>query len=303
MEKIKRKENLGTILTVCGGIMWGFSGCCGQYMFEHKGVDAPWLVSIRLILAGLLLVIIGLVRNGWKQHFAIFRNQKDCKQFLLYALFGITLNQFTYFLSVEASNAGTATVLQYVFPAVVLAYVCMKERRRPNFPESAAVCLVLFGVFLLGTGGSLTSLRLSPQALFWGFMSMVSVTVYNLLAGDLVYRYGIYAVLGTGMLLGAVVTMPWIQPWSVQIVPDAAFAAALFGVVVLGTAIAYSFYLLGVSMIGPLKASLLACVEPVASVLISAVWLNTSFVFTDYLGFFCIMLTLLLLSLPRKNAS
>lgn len=296
------RQRLGTLMTLVGGVMWGFSGCCGQYMFLNKNVTAIWLVSVRLILAGLLLVGIGLAKDGWGKHFSILRNRADRRQFLLYALFGITLNQFTYFLSVEASNAGTATVLQYVFPAVVLGFVCFREKRRPNWLETLAVCLVFFGVFMLGTGGSLTSLRLTPQALLWGFLSIVSVTVYNLLAGDLVQRYGIYSVLGTGMLLGAVVTLPLARPWQGRLVLDASALLALFGVIVLGTAIAYSFYLVGVSMIGPLQASLLACVEPVASVVISAVWLRTEFVGTDLIGFACILLTLLILSLPKKIA-
>lgn len=35
----------GTIMTLAGGILWGVSGVCGQYMFQNKGVTAPWLVS------------------------------------------------------------------------------------------------------------------------------------------------------------------------------------------------------------------------------------------------------------------
>ena len=28
----KKKETLGTVMAVCGGICWGFSGCCGQFL-------------------------------------------------------------------------------------------------------------------------------------------------------------------------------------------------------------------------------------------------------------------------------
>ena len=38
----KKNETLGTIMAVCGGICWGFSGCCGQFLFEAKGAKAPW---------------------------------------------------------------------------------------------------------------------------------------------------------------------------------------------------------------------------------------------------------------------
>ena len=52
----KNKMVTGTIMTLAGGILWGVSGVCGQYMFQNKGVTAPWLVSVRLVAAGLLML-------------------------------------------------------------------------------------------------------------------------------------------------------------------------------------------------------------------------------------------------------
>ena len=37
----KKKETLGTVMAVCGGICWGFSGCCGQFLFETW--DLPFM--------------------------------------------------------------------------------------------------------------------------------------------------------------------------------------------------------------------------------------------------------------------
>lgn len=50
----KKKETLGTVMAVCGGICWGFSGCCGQFLFETRGAKAPWLVALRLLFAGII---------------------------------------------------------------------------------------------------------------------------------------------------------------------------------------------------------------------------------------------------------
>ena len=35
---------VGVLITILGGCLWGFSGACGQYLFENKGVTAGWLV-------------------------------------------------------------------------------------------------------------------------------------------------------------------------------------------------------------------------------------------------------------------
>ena len=39
-------------MALVGGTCWGFSGCCGQYLFEQKGIEAPWLVAVRLFFCG-----------------------------------------------------------------------------------------------------------------------------------------------------------------------------------------------------------------------------------------------------------
>ena len=41
------KENFfGVLLTLAGGILWGFSGACGQFLFTQKGVVSTWLVPV-----------------------------------------------------------------------------------------------------------------------------------------------------------------------------------------------------------------------------------------------------------------
>ena len=38
--KIQNRQTLGTMMALVGGTCWGFSGCCGQFLFEQKEVQA-----------------------------------------------------------------------------------------------------------------------------------------------------------------------------------------------------------------------------------------------------------------------
>ena len=109
----KKKETLGTVMAVCGGICWGFSGCCGQFLFETRGAKAPWLVALRLLFAGLIMIVMGFALHG-KRNLDVLKKKADLLRLLIFAFCGISLCQFTYFMAIEASNAGTATVLQYL---------------------------------------------------------------------------------------------------------------------------------------------------------------------------------------------
>jgi drug/metabolite transporter (DMT)-like permease len=72
-------------------------------------------------------------------------------------------------------------------------------------------------------------------------------------------------------------------------------------VVVLGNVLAFSLYMSGVPLIGPQRASLYSFAEPVTAAIISTLVLGSPFTLWDALGFGCIFLMLVLLSLPAKQ--
>ncbi len=292
---------IGNIMTVVGGICWGFSGCCGQYLFQEKGATAAWLVSLRLVGAGILLIAAGFLTGG-KRNLDIFRNRKDLVHMAVFALAGILMAQYPYFSAIQYSNAGTATVLQYMFPVFILIVICIQKRRLPARAEAAAILLCLTGTFILGTHGNFRELTLTPRALFFGLLSALGAVLYNMLPGDLMKKYGVCQVLGYGMLLAGLVFGAWVRPWSYEVVWDGATILALAGVSVVGTAVAFGLYLAGVSIIGPFKGSLFASMEPVSAVVISALWLKTPFTGMDLLGFALILGTVLLLTVYQAKA-
>lgn len=290
----------GSLMAAAGAACWGFSGCCGQFLFEERGVQAPWLVTLRLVIAGIFLIINGFILSG-KDNLRIFYRKADRIHLILFGLAGITFCQFSYFMAVQSSNAGTATVLQYLSPVLILLWLCIKEMRFPGGVELLTILLSLTGVFLIGTHGNLSDLQLSEEGLFWGLMAAVAAVIYTVLPGTLVNRYGICQVLGYGMLMGGVVLSIFVKPWRVSLVWDGATIAALFGVILVGTALAFGLYLKGVSMIGPLKGSLISGLEPVSSILISVFWLGTVFTLPDFLGFILILAAVAILAGAGKK--
>ena len=107
-------------------------------------------------------------------------------------------------MAIEASNAGTATVLQYLSPILILSAVCIKEKRRPVGLELGAIGLSLLGTFVLGTSWQYTYLLYYGKRSFLGLAAAVSAVLYNMLPGSLILRYDIYQVLGFGMFFGGV---------------------------------------------------------------------------------------------------
>jgi len=48
----------GICFTVAGGCCWGMSGVMGKYLFDAKDLTATWLVTVRLLGAGICLLLL-----------------------------------------------------------------------------------------------------------------------------------------------------------------------------------------------------------------------------------------------------
>lgn len=297
----KSKMVTGTIVTIAGGILWGVSGVCGQYMFQNKGVTAPWLVSVRLVVAGLLMLCYYFLTDR-EQTLAIWKNKRDRRDVIIYGLLGMLPCQYAYFQTIEWSNAGTATVIQYLGPALIVIWVCFRTKRMPTLQEITGVILAVIGVFLIATHGNPTSLALSGRALLMGLASAVSVAIYTLEPARLQKKYDTPLILAWGMTIGGVALTLISRPWTAKgIQADAEMFAALAFVIVFGTMAGFSLYMTGVKLIGSVKASLYACMEPVSSMILTVLWMKVNFTTPDLIGTLLVIATIIILAIPTKK--
>lgn len=54
----------GMCFTIIGGSCWGMSGVMGKYLFNIKNMTATWLVTVRLLVAGILVLLLSYKFNG-----------------------------------------------------------------------------------------------------------------------------------------------------------------------------------------------------------------------------------------------
>ena len=295
----------GALLTMGGAACWGISGCMGQYLFTRENMDSTWLVPIRLLLAGLLLCGYYFFKDR-KQLFAPWNFRADPRNtidLLVYGLAGVSFCQFLYFLTIQLSTAGIATILQDLSPVLILLVLCLQQRRTPRLFELCSILLALLGVFLLTTHGSLTSLAVSPAALAAGLVCACTVVIYTMWPKRLQAQYPTPLLQGWAFLLGGAAFHLIFRPWTMGYVPSAVGVIGILVVVLVGNVTAFSLYMSGVPLIGPQRASLYSFAEPVTAAILSTLLLGSPFTLWDALGFGCIFVMLVLLSLPARSGS
>ena len=282
-------------LTILGGISWGISGTCGQYVFSHYNVSSMWLTCVRLLYGGLLLTLLALLRNPSGVR-SILREPHAALRLFLYGTTGLMMVQYAYLTGIYWTNAATTTVLQNLGPVMVMLWACLMSRRLPSKAEFLALVLALFGVFLLATGGNPGQMMLSPQGLFWGIMSAVGVVFYTMLPRPLLTRWNRDTVVGLGMLIGGIVINLFARSWTMEVSLPVDGWLAVTAVVLLGTVISFSLVTQGIAEIGPVRSSMLNAVEPVTATVLSVLWLGTAFTITDIIAFIAILATVVLLA-------
>ncbi len=286
----------GFFYVVFASLLWGVSGVFGQFLIQQRQVSPEWLVSLRLLIPGVILLLWASKKEGSAKVWALWLRPKNALPMLVYSIAGMMAVQLTFFLAIKHSNAATATILQFLSPVVIAVYLSLRTRKLPKKAAALAIGLALLGTFFLVTHGRLDRLSLSHSALFWGVSSAFVAAFYIMYPSRLIRKWGAQIVIGWAMLIGGVVLSCLYPPWRVSGTWDVYTYAGVFYTVIPGSLVTFYLFLVGVQYIGGSKASILTSVEPLSAAIFSMLLLNVSFGVMDWLGTVCIIATVVLLA-------
>lgn len=285
----------GIVFTLLGATCWGLSGVLGEYLLNVSKIDPVWIIANRLFFSGIAMVAILLIKDK-HDLVRVFSNKIDILKLLNFSFFGLLICQGTFFLTIKYTNAGMATVIQYIGPVIIMLYYCVIGRRWPLPREVIAIVVSLFGTVLIATHFDFSKLNISTLGLFWGLLSAFGLASYNIFSISLTTKYGVMPIMAWGLLIAGVVV--YFTTGS-NYVPDN-FTLIDFicmsGVVIIGTILSFSLYLEGVRLIGAVTGSIIGCFEPIAAIIFSFLLLGTTFGTIDLIGAAFILSAVIVLS-------
>ncbi|MGI1405076.1 EamA family transporter [Escherichia coli] len=253
----------GMLNVLIAAVLWGSSGVCAQYIMEQSQMSSQFLTMTRLIFAGLILLTLSFVHGD--KIFSIINNHKDAISLLIFSVVGALTVQLTFLLTIEKSNAATATVLQFLSPTIIVAWFSLVRKSR------------------------------------WGIASAFAAAFYTTYPSTLIARYGTLPVVGWSMLIGGLILLPFYARQGTNFVVNGSLILAFFYLVVIGTSLTFSLYLKGAQLIGGPKASILSCAEPLSSALLSLLLLGITFTLPDWLGTLLILSSVILISMDSRR--
>lgn len=296
------KRWTGFFFVICGTIFWGIGGTVAQRLFQDYTVEVGWLVTVRLLIAGSLLLLLQGGRANRAQIVTVWQSKTVALQLIIFGVVGMLAVQYTYMAAIDYGNAAVATLLQFLSPVFIIVYFLLRRQARFTKRDAVIVSLALFGCFLLLTNGSLAQLAVPIPAIVWGILSGVTAAFYTVYGAFLLRKFDSLVIVGWAMVIGGTLLAFVHPPWKIGGAQVDMTALVYLGfVIIFGTMIAFWFYIESLKSLTPKETSLLGGLEPLAAVLTTVFWLHEPFGTFQWLGAACILGMVFILSLTKEQ--
>lgn len=268
-----KRERYGSVLVALSAVAFGFLAIFAK-MAYGAGISTYTLLFLRFTVAALFMFSLMRIRK------CPLPSKKEIISFLLLGALGYVGQSTCYLLSVEYSSAGTATLLLYLHPALVMLFSALLYKEKITVRKVIALFLALSGAFII-IGGTLEA---SPKGIILGVAAAFIYSFYLLFNSRLV-KEGMGIQSSAFIMLGAAVVFGIINIFTGFTVPThingyvAVVLTALFS-----TVFAMWALLTGMEITGPTKATLISVLEPVVTVVMSVLILSEPLTLNILLG-------------------
>ncbi len=292
-----RVTHLSLLRTLLGASFWGLSGTAAQALFQIYKFPVVGLVTIRMLLAGLVLLII--VRPAIPV--------RPWLPLIVLSVFGYAGSQLTYLGAIQFSNAATATLLQFLFLPIVAGYEALTGRLRWSHRWTMTLILAAVGTFLL-IGGATLQILVTPAGLVFGLLAALGGAYYTLGSRRYVRNNGSWWITTWGFIIGGLATLPFgtasLLNYSLPSAPDGLTQVLLLVgfIVVFGTMLAFGLYLSGLQRLSATEIGVASSAEPIMSATAAYVFLGVVLTVSQYLGGALILAAVILVASRRDSA-
>jgi drug/metabolite transporter (DMT)-like permease len=309
-----RRRALGLLLVLVSACGFGSGGLFAQPVYD-AGVGwqalSAWRFGLAAVLAWLWVVAWPDRRRGLR----LLDRRTALSALALGFLY--TANSGTYYAGLEVVSVSLASLIVYVYPAIVAVMSLRVGRRLEGRRSWFALGLALVGV-ALAVGGIPAGQVPPVGGLILIIASPIIYSIWIVLAARLAGERretvaldadgGTDVAVATALMMTATAATYWLSgiALGVPVWPDRIPAAAwpgLFGVAVVATFIAIEGFYAGARRIGGSQAALVSTIEPIWTISLAALIFGQTLAPTQLLGGALIIVGVLIAQAPLEAFS
>jgi len=259
----KSKVLSGYLMVICSAVIYGCMPLMSKYIYED-GVNPATLVFLRNFLALPSLAILGFLQNK-----TLKIKPSALPSISMIAALGCCVTPLLLFTSYKTIASGTATVLHFVYPAVVVIGNIIFYRQRPKWGNVISVIVCVSGIAMFYD----PSLSIELEGCIWALLSGVAFALYVIILPHFKYKeikgflfsFYIAAASAVMMFLYCLITKQIALPETLK-----GWGLCLLFAILITTG-AVVLFQQGTFIIGSEKASILGTLEPITAVIVGIV--------------------------------
>ncbi|MEA5455475.1 EamA family transporter [Sinomonas sp. JGH33] len=264
----------GLVYALLSAATFGISGPLGKSLLE-AGWSPGAAVGTRIGLAALVMLVptILVMRGHWA------RLRGGIGIMAGYGVVAVALCQFCYFNAVARMSPPVALMLEYLAPIIIVGWLWLRTRRRPGLLTIGGTVVAMAGLVLVLNLFSAT--RVDPIGVLWGLGAAACLAVYFVLSVKADGVLPPFAVVGGGMVFGAVaigaLALVGVLPLAATFGTvhlaglELSWIVPVLGITLVAAVVAYLLGIIGTQRLGSKVASFVSLTEVLFSVLAS--WL------------------------------
>lgn len=283
---------VGLLVALLAAIAFGTSGAFIKPVLA-SGWSPAAAVTVRVLIGGLVLAPFALLalRGRWD---TVWRARW---RLLGMGLIGVAATQLVYFAALQTIAVGTAILVEYMAPLLLVAVAWMLTQRRPATVVLVGSVVSVIGLLLVvaPSGGA----SLDPLGLVYAILAMVGCAAFYVISARPAEGLPPVAFASIGLLIGALSLgiaglfgVPFTTSTAdIEVLGSpVAWWVPLLLVGVVSTAIAYAASITASQMLGSRLASFAGLLEVVAATGFAWVLLGEQLSLAQLLGGACILL-------------
>jgi drug/metabolite transporter (DMT)-like permease len=275
MERTNGQRGSGTgatgyLLVLGAALLWAISATVGKDLLA-AGVSAVGIAQVRSLVAAAALAVWLAVSDRRRPTI----RRSDVLPLLGLGALALAGTEIAYFMAIERLHVAVAILLQYLSPVLVLAFSAAVLRERLTAPKILAAAAALCGCFLVAGGGEIAALEANLGGVAWGLAGAVGFAAYILGSEHLVRRLSPWTVLLYAFAFAGAACVALDPTLSgLAAARDPLRWGQLAYIAVLGTALPFGLFLMGIERIGASRASITAVSEPVFAAVVAFAFLG-----------------------------
>lgn len=292
----------GALTMFIGAILFSAKAIMVKICYRY-GIDAASLLALRMLFSFPFFAVVAVY--GFINLKSSATSPKiltsDWVKLIMLGIVGYYLASIFDFEGLKYVSAGVERLILFIYPTLVVLISVVLYKRKLRTIEIVALGLTYSGVGLVfwhDVSGQGNNMALGA---FFVFLSALTYAIYLVGSGNLIPKFGAMYYTSCAMLVSTVATT--LHHWVSSSQSLWGFPAQLYYVVVamaiFSTVIPGFMVSAAIKMIGASRASIIASVGPVSTILLAYLFLGEGFSLFQLLGTLLVLAGVIIVSLKK----